>query len=139
MTSNKKLLNVLYRKSKNTDDIISVFTQATMPLAADAVYEKLKKKNSKIALSTVYRNIEKLMNLKIIQTIISDGEKALYELIRNENTHRHYLVCTNCKKITSIKFCPFESVEQNITQETGFEITGHKFEIYGLCPNCKTK
>jgi Fur family ferric uptake transcriptional regulator len=36
-----------------------------------------------------------------------------------------------------IDFCPLEKLEKDIGEKNDFDITGHKLEIYGLCPKCK--
>lgn len=123
------------RRSKNREYVIALFKKAQHPLSVEEIYNVLLKKKKKLALSTVYRIIDKLLEFGIIHESLKDGERALYELIENE--HKHYLICTKCKKMVSLDMCPFGDFEQHLIKETGFKITGHRFEIFGVCPNCK--
>ncbi len=123
------------RKSKNRDCVIEILESASSPISVEDIFYILKKKNKKLALSTVYRIIEKLIYLGIVQESIKDDERAMYELV--QNGHRHYLICTKCKKVVPVDVCPFSDVENHISKESGFKITGHKFEIYGECPKCR--
>lgn len=116
------------------DSIINILEAATSPVSAEEIFQITKKDNKTLALSTVYRIIEKLLQAKVIHEIIKDGDKALYELIEDE--HRHYMICTECKKLIPIDMCPFIELEHQLEKNTGFKITGHKFEIYGKCPEC---
>ena len=124
-----------FRKSKNMDSIIEVLEVAASPISAEEIFQSVKKNNETLALSTVYRIIEKLLQAKVIHEIIKDGDTALYELIEDE--HRHYMICTECKKLIPIDMCPFIELEHQLEKNTGFKITGHKFEIYGKCPECR--
>ena len=127
-----KLQNL--KKSKNRDLIMNAFRQAKKPLSADDIFHKLKIKNKKLALSTVYRTLDKLIELDIIRETFKDGDKSMYELAQEH--HKHYIICTNCKNIVPLDFCPFHEIEHKIVEQTGFKISGHKFEIYGECPKC---
>lgn len=123
------------RRSKNREQVISLFKKTKHPLSVEEIYKVLLKKKKNIALSTIYRIIDKLLEFNIIHESVKDGERALYELLDDE--HKHYMICTKCKKMVSLDLCPFENFENNVIKETGFKITGHRFEIFGICPDCQ--
>lgn len=122
------------RSSKNRDCIIEILSKSRVPISIEDIFYKVKEKNSGISLSTVYRIIDKLIDLNIARKSATDGDKALYELA--QNGHHHYIICTKCKKMAILDSCPISELEQNISKETGFHITGHKYEIYGICYDC---
>lgn len=68
------------------------------------------------------------------KTLMGDG-KARYEL--TGDGHRHHLICTNCHRMVPIDVCPLEKIEEDVVKKTNFDITGHKLELYGVCPDCK--
>lgn len=126
------------RASKNMDEVFSILKNNNSPVTVEYIYDKIKKKSHTISLSTVYRIIDKLVNKNIIKkTMILDDNKAMYELIKDK--HQHYMVCTKCKKMIPIDVCPIEEFEKNIAGQTGFNITGHNFELYGECKDCCSK
>jgi Fur family ferric uptake transcriptional regulator len=55
----------------------------------------------------------------------------------NHHEHKHYLVCLNCKEMIPVEGCPLGEYEKVLNQKLGFDVTGHKFEIYGYCKNCQ--
>ena len=128
------------RASKNRDDVISLLQQGASPMAVEDIYESIKKLNNKISLSTVYRIIEKLVNLNIVHKVTTlDDNRALYEIVKDSHNHHHYMICVKCKKMIPIDDCPVKELEKSIEDKTGFCITGHKFELYGECKNCAQK
>ncbi len=128
------------RTSKNRDEVIALLQKQSAPMAVEDIYENIRKTNSKISLSTVYRIIEKLVNLNIAHKVTTlDDNKALYEIVKDSHTHHHYMICVKCKKMIPIDDCPVKELEKEIEDKTGFNITGHKFELYGECENCAHK
>ena len=125
------------RHSKNRDSVISVLSESDIPMSIENIFYKVKEQNSGISLSTIYRIIDKLIDLDIVRKSAMDGDKTLYELTRNG--HHHYIICTKCKKMAILESCPISELEQKISNDTGFYITGHKYEIYGECKECHNK
>ena len=122
------------RSSKNRDSIISVLMKENVPVSVENIFLQAKEKNNKISLSTVYRIIDKLSELGVVREASRQDDKALYELA--QHGHHHYIICTRCKKMAILDSCPITELEQKISDETGFYITGHKYEIYGECQEC---
>lgn len=73
----------------------------------------------------------------LIKSNIPGSNKAIYEL--NRFKHTHYLICSNCNKMFPVDGCPLEEYERQLETKTGFEIKGHKLDIYGVCKDCKNK
>ena len=123
------------KNSKNRDSVISVLINSHAPVSVEDIFLQIKAQNNKISLSTVYRIIDKLAGLNIVQEASRQDDKALYELV--QKGHHHYIICTKCKKMTMLDNCPIAELEQKISQDTGFFITGHKYEVYGECRECR--
>ncbi|HEY8422485.1 MAG TPA: Fur family transcriptional regulator [Thermoclostridium sp.] len=117
--------------------VLEILDDAETPMTVEEVFSILKNTVSSVNLSTVYRTMEALLkNGLIVKTTLLDYNKSLYEYKRVE--HKHHLVCTGCNRMISIEDCPIDDEYAKLMcSKQGFELTGHKLEIYGLCPNCK--
>ena len=73
------------RTSKNTDNIISLLQTTSVPMSVEDMFLKLKITNKSLSLSTVYRGINKLLNLNMVQESMSDGNTSMYELSRHNH------------------------------------------------------
>lgn len=140
MKDKKELLKVLkdsgLKNTKHRLSLLEVLYEESQPVSAEKIYFKIKEKAVDINLSTVYRNLEMLVNKDIATKLTFLGDsKALYEYNRME--HRHYLVCVDCKKILAIEHCPLQDYEMSLEEELGFQINAHKLVMYGYCPKCK--
>lgn len=116
--------------------IMEVLESHDVPVSAQDIYARLKEDKVRISLSTVYRTLDKLVELDFVRKLSFTGEdSALFESIRKG--HRHYLVCLKCRKKTVIDKCPIKDYQETLERESDFSIEGHKLAIYGYCPECK--
>lgn len=84
--------------------------------------------------STLYRSLKALVDVGLVyQTDFRDG--VSYFEFHRDREHHHHIVCVHCKERKSITHCVSEYFPE-ISQETGFIITNHIFEIFGVCKNC---
>lgn len=126
------------KNTKHRNAILEAMDSCEAPQTAEDIFLKLKESNVSISLSTVYRVLETLVSKElVIKSILSNDNKCVYEINRME--HKHHLVCVGCKKMISIEGCPFHEFEKTLQGKNGFDITGHKLEIYGYCAECKTE
>ena len=96
----------------------------------------LKEEHIAIDISTVYRTLEALENIELVNKInIMDDDRMLFEF--NNMYHSHYLLCVGCKKIITIQSWPLGSYEEELGNKTNFSILGHKLYLYGYCSECQ--
>jgi Fur family ferric uptake transcriptional regulator len=116
--------------------ILEALKQSGQPLTAEQVYSTLTGQNININLSTVYRVLETMAEKNLVSKLGIIGEnKTFFEY--NTKKHRHYLVCLGCKKILAIENCPLHGFEEKLADQTEYEISGHRLDLYGYCHECK--
>lgn len=110
---------------------------SSVPLTADDIYIKIHDEGQEnLSLSTVYRILDMFVKKEIaVKSGLIEGGKALYEAVTG--VHRHNLICIKCHRMMSFDGCPLENLEKDLEHSTGFHISGHRMEIYGVCPECE--
>ena len=119
--------------------VIEELFSSAVPLTADDIYMRIHDVDGEnLSLSTVYRILDTLVKKEIVtKNGLIDGGKALYEIV--SGVHRHNLICIKCHRMMSFGDCPLEDFEKSLENSTGFHISGHKMEIYGVCPECRQR
>ena len=132
----EKLKDLGIRVTRQRLEILNLMAEQNKPLTAAEIFDKLKKSNPKLRLSTVYRNLNKFVENNLVSKIeIEINQKESYfELLQGK--HHHHLICLKCGKITPLK-CPLKNYENTISQQTNYKIIEHRLKLYGLCPDCK--
>jgi Fur family ferric uptake transcriptional regulator len=111
-------------------------------LTAEEIYELVKAEYPEIGLATVYRTIQLLLELNLIDRINLDDGFVRYEIGQISDTtkhHHHHLICTKCGKISSFEDDLLERLEKRIEDTMLFKVTDHEVKLYGICKNCSTE
>ncbi len=111
--------------------IQSIFKENRYVSAKEILYE-VQHRFPGLSFDTIYRNLSILSELELVEEIQFNGE-AKYKMSCTEK-HHHHLVCTNCGKIIVLPECPMKLLKDFVGD---FQVTGHRFEIYGLCKDCQ--
>lgn len=122
--------------TKGRLEVLNTLNKSQTPLSVEEIYNNISRESCK-SLTTAYRIVNQLEDAKIIRKAFSKNGISYYEL--SIHSHKHYIVCSICGKITPIDHCPIESLENLVEKETGYEITGHIIELSGICPDCNNK
>jgi len=124
-----------FKNTRARQAVIEILKKAESPMTAEDIFLSIREQGYSTNLSTVYRNLELMESRGMVEKTVINDNKSRYEL--SGNSHRHHIVCTECHKMVPISKCPFKKLESDIEMETEFDITGHHFILYGLCPKCK--
>jgi len=113
--------------------------------SAEEIHFEVHKRHPDVGLTSVYRTLELLVEMGLVQKFDFGDGRARYELSTGpkEENHHHHLVCTKCKRI--INYDDFiddelellKKTEKGLSEKFNFRITDHLIQFYGLCENCK--
>ena len=116
--------------------ILELVAAADGPISAEELFQRLQKQFPNLALSTVYRNLERFADDGLIDKEISPDGVFRYS---SQEGHGHYLVCTQCHRKIRLHECPLSAIEEQLEEETGYSIDRPQLTLYGKCPICKKK
>ena len=115
-----------YKLTPQRKEILQIFIDCEYGehLSAEEVYALLKEKNFDFGLATVYRSVELLQKLGILNKIDFGDGRTRYELsAANPELHQHHhLICLHF-----------------IEKKSGFQIVNHEVKFFGYCSECKDK
>ncbi|SMB97891.1 ferric uptake regulator, Fur family [Thermanaeromonas toyohensis ToBE] len=136
----KKLHEQDYKITPQRQVILKAFlNNAKEHLSAEEVYNIVKGQYPDIGLATVYRTLDLLVDLDILQRINFGDGRARYEFSSRAEHHHHHLICLACGKVLEFDHDLLESLENFITKKTDFQITDHQLKFFGYCRECREK
>ena len=117
--------------------ILEVIRHGQGHLDADEVYRRAQKKQPRLSLSTVYRTLQKLKELGLVEELHFDEAHHHYEIKRP--TEHHHLVCLGCGRVVEFE-CPLsQKMKEDVSRETGYEVTDAEVQLRGYCPTCQER
>ncbi|MBO7133573.1 MAG: transcriptional repressor [Bacteroidales bacterium] len=101
----------------------------------ETLYESMKKKNYRVSLTTLYSNIDILIDAGLLVKHQFDKGNT-YEKTMDCIRHDHF-ICRQCGKIYEVSLSKVEDVKEEVSQKYGFDVASHFLTLYGICSNCK--
>jgi Fur family peroxide stress response transcriptional regulator len=105
--------------------------------SAEHIFREVKKIFPTTSLATVYKTVTLLKELnEVLELGFPEGSNR-YD--GNKPYPHPHLICTKCGKIMDPELECLEGVNKELNSETGFQITSHRLDFFGICPECKKK
>jgi len=134
----KKLNEKDYKVTPQRQVILRAFLEhSEKHLSAEDLYHLVKEKHPEIGLATVYRTLDLLAELGILQKMNFDDGKSRYEFNDSEEHHHHHLICITCGSVTEFEDDLLESLEAMIAKKNNFKVVDHQLMFYGYCAKCR--
>ncbi len=105
------------------------------------VCEYFQKMDEPIGQTTVYRQLERMVDEGIVNKYIMDGNSpACFEYIEQEE-HTHYESCFHCKcekcgKLIHLQCEEIAQMQKHLGEEHQFVLDSKRTVLYGLCKEC---
>lgn len=104
--------------------------------SAEMIFNELQPVYPTMSLATVYKTIEILRELGLVQ-ILNAGEDSFRYDARTDS-HPH-IRCTSCGRVDDLEDVDASQFTGQIALKTPYHITGQQFYFYGVCPDCQKK
>ena len=124
-----------YRITPQRLAILKVLSESTGHPSVEGIYEQVKPDFPTTSLATIYKNIAVLKTLDQVLELGFSDDSNRYD--GNKPYDHPHVVCTVCKKILDPDVSLVEDLAQELMRKTGFSITRHRLDFFGICPHCQ--
>lgn len=128
-----------WRLTPQREIILTAFQklQKGKHLSAEDLYELLKKQETPISLSTIYRNLKLMSHMGILRELEFAEDHKHYELNQPYPNHHHHLICVKCNEAIEFKSDSILKVGKSKARQAGFNLLDCQLTIHALCPLCR--
>ena len=115
--------------------VVETVQNSMRALTPVEVFDRARKKYSTLGLVSVYRTLEKLEELRLIQRV--HQPQGCQAFIAASHGHKHLLLCQNCGQAAFFEGDDLDALIKSISKKTGYQIQDHWLQLFGLCPACQ--
>jgi Fe2+ or Zn2+ uptake regulation protein len=126
-----------YRLTEARRIVVEAVEKSGRALTPIEVYDIARRKYRALGLVTVYRTLEKLEELHLIQRV--HQPLGCQAFISAGEGHQHLLLCQNCGQVAFFEGDDLDVLTESIAKKTGYQISEHWLQLFGLCANCRAE
>ncbi|MDA2967348.1 MAG: transcriptional repressor [Actinomycetota bacterium] len=134
----KKLASIQQRYSSRRRRLVETLERADHPMIATDIVAI----DDDLPQSSVYRNLAVLESAGVVVKVLTNGDRAAFELAEELKGHHHHLVCVQCGLVLDIDVP--DAVEElldlglaGVVGAAGFSLVGHRLDLMGRCQDCQ--
>ncbi len=124
-----------YRLTEARRAVVETVAKSSRALTPVQVYDRARKQYPALGLVSVYRTLEKLEQLGLVQRV--HQPQSCQAFIAAGEGHQHMLLCQRCGRVTYFEGDDLDALIGALAQRTGYKIRGHWLQLFGLCASCK--
>jgi Fur family transcriptional regulator, ferric uptake regulator len=119
--------------------VVELLAGQSCCLSAQEISDELRGKGTDVGLASVYRALDLLHEMRLVQRVeIGDGGSR-YEPIVPGGEHHHHAVCDSCGRVTAFEDVSLERTLERLAGRLRHSMSGHDIVIHGDCARCARK
>lgn len=106
--------------------------------SAQEIHEQLRGRNRSVGIASVYRVLDVLAELRLVQRVdVGDGI-ARFEPALPHGDHHHHVVCDDCGKVEPFSDSSLETAIVRASERLGYSVDAHEVVLRGECGDCRS-
>ena len=105
-------------------------------ITAQRLAEEMRREGRDVGIATVYRTLELLDELRLVQRLESGDGPVGYEPAGPRGEHHHHLVCGRCERVVPFADEGLERAIARAARRLDGRVDEHDVTLRGLCPPC---
>jgi Fe2+ or Zn2+ uptake regulation protein len=121
------------RRTASRQAIVEAVVGAGGHMTAEQIASAVQILFPSINLSTVYRTLEALEELRVVDHVHLGHGRAVYHL--TDETHQH-LFCEQCERVQEVPIAKLRPLFGMLEEEYAFQLDRRHFALVGRCRDC---
>jgi Fur family transcriptional regulator, ferric uptake regulator len=118
--------------------LLELLDSQTCALSAIEIEDALRATDRPVGRASIYRILDELERLHLIQKLQVGQSMARYEPLRTGDGHHHHLVCDSCGAVTPFSDPELEHAIQKLSRRVPMRVEEHEIVLHGACKDCSS-
>ena len=133
-----------YKTKQYTEMLDFMASVPGQQMTVQEIFEGMKNRGSRIGMTTVYRQLERLVEAGEVNRYVLDSNGgALFEYIdRQTNCHKpacFHCKCESCGRLIHLECDEISNLQEHMLAHHGFSLDPVRTVFYGVCEECRSK
>jgi Fur family ferric uptake transcriptional regulator len=116
--------------------LLDLLDSQSCALSAIEIEDELRKSQRPVARASIYRILDELERLRLIQRVQVGHDMTRYEPMRTGEGHHHHLVCESCGTVTPFTDAGLEDAIRKLSRRLPMRVAEHEIVLRGACKAC---
>lgn len=135
-SANRALSEAGHRAGGARAAVVELLARQSCCLSAQEIADELRGSGTKVGLASVYRALDLLHEMALVQRVDLGDGGSRYEPILPGGEHHHHAVCDSCGKVTAFEDQRLEGDLERLAGRLEHSIKAHEVVIHGACRRC---
>jgi Fur family ferric uptake transcriptional regulator len=132
-----RLSDAGYRRGGARTAVVEMLGRQRCAVSARDIDDALRDTGRVVGRASVYRTLETLAELKLVQRLdLGSGEKR-YEPHQPTGEHHHHLVCDHCGQVQPFEDPELEAALEKLAGRVDYAVDEHDVVLHGACGDCR--
>jgi len=128
-----------YRSSGPRNAVVEALAELGCSVTAKEIADLLDEQGRAVGLASVYRALDLLDRLRLVQRFDVGEGTARYEPAHPGGEHHHHLVCQSCGNVSAFEDQGLERAIEKLSRRVDYSIDAHDVTLRGECPACHAR
>lgn len=125
-----------YRRGGARTAVVETLARHDCAVTALELEEELRQRKVRVGRASVYRALELLEELRLVQRFEVARGIASYERVDPDGHHHHHAICWRCGRMEPFEDHKLEQAIGQVAEQVPFQVAEHDVVLRGLCDHC---
>jgi Fur family transcriptional regulator, ferric uptake regulator len=125
-----------YRRGGARTAVVEALARHDCAVTALELEEELRRGKVSVGRASVYRALERLEELSLVQRFEAARGIASYERVNPNGHHHHHAICRRCGRMEPFEDSNLERAIEQVSGQVPFEVAEHDVVLRGVCERC---
>ncbi|MBT5346452.1 transcriptional repressor [bacterium] len=123
-------------KTKTKELVYNIIKESENPISALEILKLLKSKNKDLHKTTIYRTLDKLLDMELINKVSSISGVVFYESLDEHHIHVECITCNTVECVNDQEIEKKLYEIESLIKLRGFKVEQEDFNFQGVCKSC---
>lgn len=128
-----------HRRGGARTAVVEALAEHDCAVTALDLDDELRRRQPPVGRASVYRALEQLEQLGLVQRIEVSRGTAGYERVDPAGHHHHHAICRDCGRMVPFEDTSLERAIDKLCDRMDFDITEHDVVLRGRCERCSAQ